>query len=136
MIALIAEDDTDCDTVREIVHRLLGKNTRTKTWASKGCSTLRRKLSAKLKAMSKEGCNAFIIENLGRNPVLKHGFILITIFSPVLCYNVRNHSEAYGASFPLSFLPNTRTRKSLAPDYGLCAFGLQPSACGENGSLV
>ena len=70
MIALIAEDDTDCDTVREIVHRLLGKNTRTKTWASKGCSTLRRKLSAKLKAMSKEGCNAFIIENLGRNPVL------------------------------------------------------------------
>ena len=69
MIALIAEDDTDCDTVREIVHRVLGKNTRTKPWASKGCSTLRRKLSAKLKAMSKEGCNAFIIvHDLDRNP--------------------------------------------------------------------
>lgn len=69
LIALIAEDDTDCDTVRKIVHRLLGTNTSTKSWASKGCSTLRRKLSAKLKAMSKEGCNAFIIvHDLDRNP--------------------------------------------------------------------
>ncbi len=69
MIALIAEDDTDCDTVRKIVHRLLGTDTRTKSWASKGCSTLRRKLSAKLKVMSKEGCNAFIIvHDLDRNP--------------------------------------------------------------------
>jgi Domain of unknown function (DUF4276) len=68
-IALIAEDDTDCDTVRKIVHRVLGTNTRTKTWASKGCSTLKRKLSAKLKAMSNDGCNAFIIiHDLDRNP--------------------------------------------------------------------
>lgn len=69
LIALIAEDDTDCDTVRKIIHRVLGTNTRTKPWASKGCSTLRRKLSVKLKAMSKEGCNAFIIvHDLDRNP--------------------------------------------------------------------
>lgn len=68
-IALIAEDDTDCDTVRKIVHRVLGKNTRIKPWASKGCSTLRRKLPAKLKALSNEGCNAFvIIHDLDRNP--------------------------------------------------------------------
>lgn len=69
LIALIAEDDTDCDTVRKIIHRVLGQGTRTKPWASKGCSTLRRKLPAKLKAMSKEGCNAFIIvHDLDRNP--------------------------------------------------------------------
>ncbi|MBD2500736.1 DUF4276 family protein [Anabaena azotica] len=69
LIALIAEDDTDCDTIRKIVHRVLGKNTRTKSWASKGSSTLKRKLSAKLKVMSNEGCNAFIIvHDLDRNP--------------------------------------------------------------------
>ena len=69
MIALIAEDDTDCDAVRKIVHRVLGTNTRIKPWASKGCSTLKRKLTAKLKALSKEGCNAFvIIHDLDRNP--------------------------------------------------------------------
>lgn len=69
LIALIAEDDTDCNTVRKIVHRVLGKNIMTKPWASKGCSTLRRRLSAKLKALSREGCNAFIIvHDLDRNP--------------------------------------------------------------------
>ncbi len=69
LIALIAEDDTDCDTVREIIHRVLGNNTKIKSWASKGCSTLKRKLSAKLTAMSNEGCNAFIIvHDLDRNP--------------------------------------------------------------------
>lgn len=69
LIALIAEDDTDCDAVRKIVHRVLGKNTKTKLWASKGCSTLKRKLSAKLKDLSIQGCNAFIIiHDLDRNP--------------------------------------------------------------------
>ena len=68
-IALIAEDDTDCDTIRKIVHRVLGTNTKTKPWASKGCSTLKKKLSARLRAMSNEGCNAFIIvHDLDRNP--------------------------------------------------------------------
>ena len=68
LIALIAEDDTDCDAVRKIVHRVLGTNTRTKLWASKGCSTLKRKLSAKLIAMSNVGCNVFIIvHDLDRN---------------------------------------------------------------------
>ena len=51
------------------MHRVLGKNTKTKTWASKGCSTLKRKLSAKLRVMSNEGFNAFIIvHDLDRNP--------------------------------------------------------------------
>jgi len=69
LIAIIAEDDTDCDMVRKITHRVLGMNTRTKLWASKGCSTLKKKLSAKLTAMSNEGCNAFIIvHDLDRNP--------------------------------------------------------------------
>ncbi len=69
LIAIIAEDQTDCNTVRTIIHRVLGKNTGTKLWASKGCSTLKRKLSAKLTAMSNEGCNVCIImHDLDRNP--------------------------------------------------------------------
>jgi hypothetical protein len=68
-IALIAEDDTDCDTIRKIVHRVLGAEVTTKKWASKGCSTLKRKLRKKLKLLSTEGCNIFIVvHDLDRNP--------------------------------------------------------------------
>ena len=68
-IGLIAEDATDCDTVREIVHRVLGTNISTKPWAAKGCSTLKGKLAAKLTLMSQQGCNAFvIIHDLDRDP--------------------------------------------------------------------
>ena len=68
-IGVIAEDNTDCDAVRKIVHRVLGTNISTKPWAAKGCSTLKRKVSAKLELMSKDGCNAFvIIHDLDRNP--------------------------------------------------------------------
>ena len=69
IIGLIAEDDTDCDTIRKIVHRLLGKNTKTKKWASNGCSHLLRKLPAQLKSLSQKGCDRFIIiHDLDRNP--------------------------------------------------------------------
>lgn len=69
LIALIAEDNTDCDAIREIVHRVLGEKTQTKKWASNGCHHLRRKLSRKMTALSNEGCNAFIIvHDLDRNP--------------------------------------------------------------------
>lgn len=69
LIALIAEDDTDCDAVRKIVHRVLGSNIGTKKWASNGCSTLKRKLAAKLEALSQKGCTAFIIvHDLDRDP--------------------------------------------------------------------
>jgi Domain of unknown function (DUF4276) len=69
VIALIAEDDTDCDTIRKIVHRVLGKQTKTKKWSSGGCSKLRRKLTANLSTLTKAGCNAFIIvHDLDRNP--------------------------------------------------------------------
>ena len=68
-IALIAEDDTDCDAIRKIVHRVLGEDVTTKKWASKGCSALKKKLTAKLKVLSNEGCSIFIIvHDLDRNP--------------------------------------------------------------------
>lgn len=68
-IALIAEDETDCAAIRKIVHRVLGTEVATKKWASKGCSTLRQKLTAKLKLLSSEGCNIFIVvHDLDRNP--------------------------------------------------------------------
>ena len=69
LIALIAEDETDCNTVRTIIHRVLGKSVRTKRWASKGSSILRSKLEPKLKLLSAKGCDAFIIiHDLDRNP--------------------------------------------------------------------
>jgi Domain of unknown function (DUF4276) len=68
-IAVIAEDDTDCDAIKNIIRRVLDENVSTKKWASNGCSTLRRKLSAKLSSLSDDGCNAFfIIHDLDRNP--------------------------------------------------------------------
>ena len=68
-IALIVEDETDYDAIRRIVHRVLGEDVTTKKWASKGCSTLKKKLTAKLKLLSTEGCNIFIIvHDLDRNP--------------------------------------------------------------------
>jgi hypothetical protein len=68
-IALIAEDDTDCDAIRIIVHRVLGVDVTTKKWASKGCSTLKKKLTSKLEVLSNEGCSIFIIvHDLDRNP--------------------------------------------------------------------
>jgi hypothetical protein len=70
LIALLAEDDTDCQAVRTIIHRVLGTNIKIKPWASKSCSTLKRKLSAKIRAMSREGCDTFIIvHDLDRNPL-------------------------------------------------------------------
>ena len=68
-IALIAEDNTDCEAIRTIVHRVLGAEVTTKKWASKGCSSLTKKLRAKLKLLSSEGCNIFIVvHDLDRNP--------------------------------------------------------------------
>ena len=68
-IALLAEDRTDCDAVRKIVHRVLGKTTKTTLWGANGCSALKRKLQDKLTAISKEGCTAFIIiHDLDLNP--------------------------------------------------------------------
>ena len=68
-IALIAEDNTDCEAIRKIVHRVLSPNVTTQKWASKGCSKLRRKLTAQIKELSREGCNIFIVvHDLDRNP--------------------------------------------------------------------
>ena len=68
-IALIAEDNTDCEAIRTIVHRVLGAEVTTKKWASKGCSSLTKKLRAKLKLLSSEGCNIFIVvHDLDHNP--------------------------------------------------------------------
>ena len=70
IIGIIAEDDTDCEAVRQIVYRSkLGNKTEIKKWASKGCHHLRRKLSAQMMVLSNKGCNAFIIvHDLDRNP--------------------------------------------------------------------
>ena len=68
-IAIIAEDNTDCQTVRKIVHRLLGTDISIEMWGSNGCPMLKRKLTAHLETLSRKGCNVFIIvHDLDRNP--------------------------------------------------------------------
>ncbi|PZO44127.1 MAG: hypothetical protein DCF19_02665 [Pseudanabaena frigida] len=68
-IALIAEDNTDCEAIRKIVHRVIGANVTTQKWASNGCSSLKKKLTSKLKVLSREGCSIFIVvHDLDRNP--------------------------------------------------------------------
>jgi len=68
-IAVIAEDRTDCETFRNIVHKVLGKQTTVRQWGANGCSILKRKLPATLKTLHSTGCNAFIIvHDLDRNP--------------------------------------------------------------------
>lgn len=69
LIAVVAEDETDCQALRKIIHRVLGEHVGVKKWSSKGCSHLRRKLPARLNSMSRKGCNAFIVvHDLDRNP--------------------------------------------------------------------
>lgn len=68
-IAILAEDKTDCETIRKIVHRLLGNNISIKTWGAKSCHILKKKLTAHLETLSRDGCNVFIIvHDLDRNP--------------------------------------------------------------------
>lgn len=68
-IAIIAEDSTDCEAVKEIVHRVRDNKTTTKPWDPRGCSHLRRKLERQLNLLYQQGCNAFIlIHDLDRNP--------------------------------------------------------------------
>ncbi len=74
VIALLAEDLTDCATVKKIIHRVLGSHTKTKPWGADGGGNLQnqRKLAAKIKSLSKQGCNVFIIINdLDRDPQTK-----------------------------------------------------------------
>lgn len=69
IIAVIAEDETDCNTIKKVIHRVLGEDIKIKPWASKGCSVLKRKLTAQMKELSRRGCNVFvIIHDLDRNP--------------------------------------------------------------------
>lgn len=70
LIALIAEDNTDCEAVRIIVRRVLGEKTQTKKWGAGGSGKLKKNLSKQMAALSQAGCNAFIIvHDLDRNPV-------------------------------------------------------------------
>jgi hypothetical protein len=59
---LIAENETDCNTIREIIRRVLNHpRVRTEIRASNGCNKLRKKLVANLNDLSSKGCNVFII---------------------------------------------------------------------------
>ncbi|MFM8296550.1 MAG: DUF4276 family protein [Microcystaceae cyanobacterium] len=68
-IALIAEDNTDCEAVRKIVHRVLGEKTQIKKWGAGGSGKLKKDLSKQIATLYQAGCNAFIIvHDLDRNP--------------------------------------------------------------------
>lgn len=71
-VALLAEDETDCDAVGELVRRIASDvgNPRVgvkKYWGN-GCSRLRKKAEQKMKLMAADGCAAAIlVHDLDRN---------------------------------------------------------------------
>lgn len=71
-VALLAEDETDCDAVGELVRRIASDagNPRVgvKKYWGHGCSRLRRKAEQKIKLMAADGCAAAIlVHDLDRN---------------------------------------------------------------------
>jgi hypothetical protein len=72
-IGILAEDQTDCDTVSTLVRRIIAEAARPpvsiKKIGYKGCAKLRTKAEADLKLLAREGCSAVvIIHDLDRNP--------------------------------------------------------------------
>lgn len=68
---VLAEDKTDCDTVRVLARRFLGRdNVSVHARADNGCGTLRRKAERWMRDLARDGCNFIVIIHdldLGRN---------------------------------------------------------------------
>lgn len=60
-IAVIAEDKTDCDTLRVIIQRILGKETAVKGVAARGCGNLAKMIPSALRDLEKQSYSIFII---------------------------------------------------------------------------
>ena len=69
-IALLAEDQTDCDALEVLIRRLVaGRTVGINHFASTGCAVLKRKAPANLRLALQKGCSAaVIVHDLDRDP--------------------------------------------------------------------
>ncbi|MCY1073452.1 DUF4276 family protein [Archangium lansingense] len=69
VIGLVAEDDTDVDTLKVIVNRVMERPTGFRKRVGNGCARIRHKAGIWLKQLGDEGCTAVIVlHDLDRNP--------------------------------------------------------------------
>jgi hypothetical protein len=72
-IGILAEDQTDCETLSTLVRRIVAEAERPpvgiKKVGYKGCSKLRKKAEADMKLMARDGCSAVVLlHDLDRDP--------------------------------------------------------------------
>src|SRR5262245_11822258 len=72
-IGILAEDQTDCDTLATLVRRIVAEAERPpvaiKKIGYKGCAKLRKKAEADMKLMARDGCTAVVlVHDLDRDP--------------------------------------------------------------------
>jgi hypothetical protein len=72
-VGVLAEDETDCNALRELINRILDdigapRGGVDRDWGD-GCASLRRKARAMLRQMASRGCYAVVfVHDLDRDP--------------------------------------------------------------------
>ena len=67
-LGILAEDETDCQTIAVLARRLLGERTGVSRRCSRGCANLPRKAGTWMKQLAEDGCAAIIlVHDLDRN---------------------------------------------------------------------
>ena len=69
-LGILAEDDTDCRTVEELVRRVAAQNIGVEKRKAGGCAPLRRKAGAWMRELEGAGCSAVVVvHDIYRDPV-------------------------------------------------------------------
>lgn len=73
VVGILAEDQTDCDTVGVLIRRLVGERfqaqVKIKSRSGKGCARVRKKAEAWMKDLARDGCaSVVLVHDLDRNP--------------------------------------------------------------------
>ncbi len=85
MIAILAEDTSDCDAIAAIVIRLLGqRNQRLRKKGYGGCPHLRRKGARDIAMLARDGCDRFVIAHDADDRTIAETRLLVeqTIVAP------------------------------------------------------
>lgn len=90
VIGIIAEDDSDVDSVRTLVHRIKGNSQITfKKFVGKGCGKIKRKCNAWANQLLRRGCSHLVlIHDLDQNNLKKLSDSLKTALLPC---PIKNH---------------------------------------------